>query len=579
MTPTQTPTRKHSDRLRQLAEKRREVLSMPAQQAMAVILDHPQPAALVHSFADEDLHFLIHDIGPEDARPLLALASNRQWEYLLDMETWHKDQLNYQQVTHWLRLLLRADPDRLIAWCFGERLEYLELYLFRNIELRVRETDEVPSDFGDGYLSDDDALYVRMVDYPVATEEEETIKARRNEVLSQLLARLSHFDHLRYQGLLMESINAIPAETEEELYRQRNIRLAEKGFLPFHEAVGVYQPLRPGDLAVRGKKIIRTAAQDSRLPVPQLASSFLAGDSLFVRALKSVGEPHVIQQLQMELASLCNQVISADQTIIRSRYQLQSVVAKVDDYLSIGLELMTRKFTGNREARAATFLRRHLLADIFRTGYASALQLKWKATRWHEGSWSRQVDLTFWDEAWLGLLGGVLIDRPKFYDPASPATNYRDFQTCDEIAATRRGLEQIAAMDHLFKCMDIPTAPLAHIHFLTYKNLLLTLWARSSLAIAPIEKDASTIAISVSAFRPLYAALWSQAEGRRRIGDGKKNEFLQWAAKASAQSPADLSDRLGEVFEALFDEMENELSQVEAKNLDPRYIKLFLLQP
>jgi Family of unknown function (DUF6178) len=579
VTPTQPPTREHTDRLRQLAEKRREVLSMPAQQALAVILDHPQPAALVHSFADEDLHFLIHDIGPDDARPLLALASNRQWEYLLDMETWHKGQLNYQQITNWLQLLLRADPNRLIAWCFDERLEYLELYLFRNLELRVRESDEGPSDFGNGYLSDDDTLYVRAVDYPVATEEEEEIKARRNEVLKQLLSRLSHFDHLRYQGLLMEAANIIPAETEEELYRLRNVRLAEKGFLPFHEAVGVYQPLRPGDLAVRGKKIIRAAAEDSRYPVPQLASSFLAGDSLFVRALKGMGEIHVIQQLQMELASLCNQVISADQTIIRSRGQLQSVVAKVNGYLSIGLELVTRKYPGNREARAAVFLRRRLLADIFRTGYASALRLKWKASRWHKDSWSRPVDLTFWDEAWLGLLGGVLIDRPKFYDPSSPASNYRDFQTCDEIAATRRGLEQITAMDHLFKCMHLPTTPLAHIRFLTYKNLLLTLWARAALAAAPIENEASAITISVAAFKPFFTALWSQEEGRRRIGDGKKNEFLQWAAKASGQSLADLSDRLGAVFEALFDEMEQELSQVEAKNLDSRYIKLFLLQP
>ena len=38
----------------------------------------------------------------------------------------------------------------------------------------------------------------------------------------------------------------IPAEAEEEAFRQRNVRLAEKGLLPFEEAVGIYQPLPAG---------------------------------------------------------------------------------------------------------------------------------------------------------------------------------------------------------------------------------------------------------------------------------------------------------------------------------------------
>ena len=52
----------------------------------------------------------------------------------------------------------------------------------------------------------------------------------------------------------MESVSLIPSEIEEELFRLRNVRLAEKGFLPFHEAVGVYQPLQPRELAAREKR-------------------------------------------------------------------------------------------------------------------------------------------------------------------------------------------------------------------------------------------------------------------------------------------------------------------------------------
>ena len=200
MTQTNSPAVSHSDRIRQLAETRRRILSMPAEQAMDAILDHPQPSALVHSFPEEDLHFLIHDLGTDNALPLISLASTRQWDYLLDMEVWKKDQLNYPQATTWLQLLLRADPDRLVKWCFDERLEFLELYLFRNIELRVRESDLFSSDFDDGFFTDDDTFYVRFVDYPATTPEAEAAKSRRNEMLSQLLRRISIFDHPRYQG-------------------------------------------------------------------------------------------------------------------------------------------------------------------------------------------------------------------------------------------------------------------------------------------------------------------------------------------------------------------------------------------
>jgi len=582
VTIAQTPSITHSDRIRQLAETRRQVLLGPTEQVMAAILDHPQPAALVHAFPEEDLHFLIHDIGLSDALPLIALASNRQWEYLLDVETWRRDQMDYPQASTWLQILLEADPDRLVKWCFDEKLEFLEVFLFRNIELRVRESEQDPSDFGDGFFTDDDTFYVRFVDYPVATPEEETSKTRRNETLGQLLRRLSIHDHPGYQGLLLEAVSVVPGETEEELFRLRNVRLAEKGFLPFHEAVGVYQPLRPEDIKAGREKTLRPPSPDgSLLPVPQFTTTFLDGDNLLVRALKGVREAYVVQQLQVELASLCNQVISADLVVVRGRNQLKPVISKVSGYLSIGLERMTEKIAGGRETNASALLKRYLLEDIFRIGFAKALQLKWQASRWRKTSWCRaqQVDLTFWEEAWLGLLGGLLIDKPKFYDPSNTGSSYRDFQTQEEIEATGRGLGRVMALDQLLKAMDLPMAAIAGFRFLTYKNLLLTLWTRASLKAAPIDADTSSIAVSLSAFREFYTALWTNSKGRRIIDDGKRGEFLGWVADMSGLSPVDLSDLLGTVFQALFDQIERELAPVQAGNLDPRYIHLFLLKP
>jgi hypothetical protein len=176
------------------------------------------------------------------------------------------------------------------------------------------------------------------------------------------------------------------------------------------------------------------------------------------------------------------------------------------------------------------------------------------------------------------LLGGLLIDRPQFYDPSTAGSMYRDFLTREEIESTGRDLDQVIALDHLLKQMAVTIAPDADIRRLTYKNLLLTLWVRASLKAPPIDMVTPTMAVSLSAFKAFFSGLWTDQAGRRMIGDGKKTEFLHWAAVASGQSPEDLSDRLGTVFQALFDEIERELEPVEAGNLDPRHVDLFLLK-
>ena len=125
--------KKTLERFRSLQEKRRQLLALEPKAAMERILEDPQPVALVHSFPEQDFYFLVHDIGPEDALPLLSLASNRQWDHFVDLDTWQKDQVDIRAVSRWLDLLHEADPQRFISWVLNERLDFVEIYLFKNI--------------------------------------------------------------------------------------------------------------------------------------------------------------------------------------------------------------------------------------------------------------------------------------------------------------------------------------------------------------------------------------------------------------------------------------------------------------
>ena len=88
-----TADKKTLERFETVRQKRQEILALPPKQAMEKILEDPQAAALVHSFPEQDFYFLIHDIVTGDSLPLLNLASNRQWEHIVDLEIWQRDQI------------------------------------------------------------------------------------------------------------------------------------------------------------------------------------------------------------------------------------------------------------------------------------------------------------------------------------------------------------------------------------------------------------------------------------------------------------------------------------------------------
>ena len=88
-------------KIKSLQRERAAIIALPPEKALERILDAAEPAALVHSFPEQDLHFLIHDIGDQDALPLLSLASDRQWEYFLDMETWDRDRIDIAAAEKW----------------------------------------------------------------------------------------------------------------------------------------------------------------------------------------------------------------------------------------------------------------------------------------------------------------------------------------------------------------------------------------------------------------------------------------------------------------------------------------------
>ncbi len=556
-------------------------MGLPAEKALDRILDDPQPAALVHSFPEQDFYLLVNEIGPEDSLPLLALATNKQWKHIVDLGVWQKDRIELKSVARWMNLLLEADPKRFIKWFLEEQLDFIEFYLYKNLEVRIREHDQDTADFGDEFFTLDDVYYLKFIDIPTETESEKLTDEQRRSFLTKLAQSLAAYDHGIFQSVLLEVTHVIPNETEEDCYRWRSVRLAEKGFLPFDEAIGIYQPIKPEDLKKTKPKFIpRSADEISSLPVPISPLRELKEDNHFTRALQKIAPANILQQLQTEFANLCNQIGVADHQSIGEREVLRRIVKKTSGYISIGLEQMLKNKEVN-PALAAALITRHPLQDIFRVGFGTALKLKWRVEKWLSKCWFARANLrlAFWGEKWMGVLGGLLVKKPLFYDNYTTGVLYRDFASVGDIVETEAIFNQVVAVDDVLSLMNIEIELSAKYGFLTYKNLLLTLWVRHYRKL----KERKLKPLTLKQFLPFFEKLLPEkmdpgSEKVSVIPQEMKTDFLNWLAAETTLKDYEISKRLGQTFEDLFNEIELEYGRVAANEIDPRFVHLFLLE-
>ena len=136
-------------------------------------------------------------------------------------------------------------------------------------------------------------------------------------------------------------------------------------------------------------------------------------------------------------------------------------------------------------------------------------------------------------------------------------------------------LAEVIAFDDLLATLSLEIKPLPPGSLMTYKNLLLTRWARETTdsgngktAFAPLPLDA---------FRSFFDTLWRSPEKPRAIKLSVKSAFLKWLKDKSGLTGTEITQQCGNTLENLFAEIETELGEISRNDLDPRFIQLFLI--
>jgi hypothetical protein len=562
-----------AQKIKALKELRNNLIGLSPEDALDLILSCDQPVPLVHSIPAQDLLVLIHDIGYHDALPILALISEQQWLYLMDAQIWKRDRMCITETTRWLYLLQKADPNRFIQWVLKQEPIFFYFYLYQNLEILALQEDEDYSDLPDSFFTLDNVYYVSISDYRLSQSLDRETEELREEFILEFLKRMAAYDHIEYQNILINTSAVIPAEYEEESFRLKNVRLESYGFLPFEEAIGLYQPIPNKKIFKASNNYTKTDVNET-VNTPQLPIQSIPGDNYFYEILMQVESDAQVSNLHLQFAHLCNQIISADNIIVTSRDMLRKVVEKACGYIHIGIESLLDGQAPELET-LKTIAFNHPVKHLFQWGYGQVLKTKWKVDSWHRHSFAHNQGLTlsFWGEKWMGLLGGMLLKRPRFYADFEDGNLYREFKSLAEVKYVNENLKQIIAFDEMLSLfsveMDIHTE-----HSLTLQNMLLTLFARDQLK---LSHELSPIPITQ--LKPFYQSMWKLDENgsKKEIHSVFKTSFIQWFSKQTRFDIDYLTHRLGDAFEQIFEEIYLEMSEISFKDLSSRHVYLFLL--
>jgi hypothetical protein len=538
----------------------RSLLSLSGGEIVNRILDLEYPEKIVRDLSHVDLYWLMKKVGEDDALPLLKLASQEQWQFLLDLEIWDRDRLEPKQAALWLDRLFQADPERLSKWFFSEGELFAYVILSEKIEVRVRNKDEVIEE--EGLFTFDDVYYISVRD------------KEHEELIQNLLHRLAEEDYLRYQALMMGLAGTLVAEVEEEMYRRRNVRIAEDGFLPYDEAISIYARLEPNALKTHRRLPHQPEAESDLPPVPFAPILQVGEKSLMLEGIRRSADPLLFERVLLEFAGLCNQVISADRTTVSDAEDLTKICRKVAGYINVGLEGLS----GGNLPACEDYLRKNSLQDIFRVGFTLVLEVKWEAERWVKKAWFIRQGFRpgFWDD-WGGTLAGILQKRPLFFEGTSSGAPYREVESFADVERSEEILRHMMAVDRLLENLS-SHHPVerrrAKDPMFTFHALLFNFWARKKLGIEPGFGP-----LSLEEVRNFFRLLRSGIEMPPFRLQRFRDTFAEDMAASAGELEPEERHLLSEALRLVWDRFSEEYAWVATADLDGRSMKFILISP
>jgi len=379
-----------------LARARAGLASARGKARLDLILDQPNPGALVRALPADELYLTICDIGLGDAVELAQLASAAQFRTFLDLACWEGDRIEPRKALPWLRAARSGALDspraaaRWKAKLSALDPELLHLLLRDLLVVHDLERDPDPDFESDRFMRTPEGKYI--VEFRADGAEYVAVRG----IIDDLYAENPFMATRLLSAIQWE----LPSELEESALRWRSGRLADLGYPSREEALSWFA--RPG---ARGSAPAGAPARAPGFMLERLGTS-----SLLARAAArlAAGER---DHLELELVTGANAVIVADAVDPGDLDAVRRAVEVGRAFVEMGL----RELAGADEARAAEILATTAVKALFQRGFGRVLELGWRAERLLASGAAGSREAPLLDPPLGEMVVALLGRRPRYF--------------------------------------------------------------------------------------------------------------------------------------------------------------------
>ncbi len=433
-----------------LARLRAELGQARGKRRVDLILDAPDPRAVVRALPADEIYFLVRDVGLADAAELVQLASPQQFRTFVDLDVWRGSRIEPARVLPWLRAgragALRSERD-MARW--RRKLAALDPELVSLVlmsALRIHDLGENPDPeiHGDRFMRTPEGKYI--IEFAVEGTNYLAVRSLVDDLYAE--------DPFQATRAIAAIRWELQSDLEESELRWRTGRLADLGFPDRAEALSWFSKAP--------SKASGSAGQPAR-PAGFFLAQFRRG-SFVDRAAERLA-PADRQRFERELVAAANAVLVADAVDPGDLEAVRRAVEAARAMLEMGLEALA----GEDEHRAAAALVATPLKRVFQRGFGRTLELKWRAERLFETEAAGTREAPLLDPPLGEAMAALVQKRPAYFPgveadpsdwgtPAAAAFEPRPFLSSPELARAARALDLAERLAALARKLDLAPA-------------------------------------------------------------------------------------------------------------------------
>jgi hypothetical protein len=408
------------------------------------------PEAAIRALPPDEFFYVIHELGFPEAMEVLVHGTAEQVQTVLDFSVWERDRVAMDKADDWLAALVETPPETLGQWAQGIDVELLALLVRQRARIYDLSLEEEPDEPEGALWNTPDRLFALDI-----LGEPDQVR-----VTQRLVDSLYRYSPVMMRRLLVGVRAENDAELEETAYRWRSGRMADLGFVDFHEALAVYQEIDPASVSIdagpapslrpRGEP-----ADEVHLRLPVVMAERLAGKTPFARAVAGLRSQEETADLHFALVALCNRALSADRVTPGEDEAIRTVLERVSSTLDLGIEFLAR---GDAERELAA-VRAVPVLTLHRLGVSLAGKLRRLAldlVRKNLFAVLRPaIDIFEGEDA--EILASLSRARPLFPRVLDnpPAAGERPFSTLADLATATAAVERAAAAVELLTGLGV----------------------------------------------------------------------------------------------------------------------------